>query len=80
MVEVNRRESSTIGNPMLLRIRQAALDKAFSQMRDKRFNLDEARSNGRITEDEYQQSLLNLIIEGNEIRNQQREVEEQLGR
>lgn len=80
MVEVNRRENLTIGNPMLLRIRQAALDKAFSQMRDKRFNLDEARSNGWITEDEYQQSLLNLIIEGNEIRNQQREIEEQLGK
>lgn len=80
MVEVNRRENSTIGNPMLLRIRQAALDKAFSQMRDKRFNLDEARGNGWITEDEYQQSLLNLIIEGNEIRNQQREIEEQLGK
>ncbi len=80
MVDVDRRENSTIGNPMLLRIRQAALDKAFSQMRDKRFNLDEAHSNGWITEDEYQQSLLNLIIEGNEIRNQQRVIEEQLGK
>ena len=78
MVEIDRREQSTIQNPALLRIRYAALDKAFTQIRDKRFNLDESRSNGWISEEDYQSQLVSLIIEGNEIRIEQKEIEQLL--
>ncbi|MFW9848538.1 MAG: hypothetical protein ACFFF4_05325 [Candidatus Thorarchaeota archaeon] len=78
MVEYDSREKFTISNPMFLKIRQAALDKAFTEVRNKRFHLDESRSKGRISEEEYQQNLLKLILEGNEIKNQQKIIEEQL--
>ncbi len=80
MVEVDRREHSTLQNPMFLRIRHAALDKAFSQVRDRRFELDESRTRGRISEDEYQKQLVQLILQGNEIRTEQKEIETQLGK
>jgi hypothetical protein len=63
---------------MFLRIRQAALDKAFSEIRNKRFNLDESRSQGWITEEEYQQNLIKLIVEGNDIKTQQKAIEQKL--
>ncbi|MFW9933751.1 MAG: hypothetical protein ACFFDR_14015 [Candidatus Thorarchaeota archaeon] len=80
MVEIDSREHSTMQNPMLLRIRQAALDKAFMQIRDRRFELDENRTRGRISEDEYQRRLVQLILEGNEIRVEQKEIESLLSR
>lgn len=80
MVEVVGREHSTMQNPMLLRIRHAALDRAFTQMRDRRFNLDESRNNGWISEDEYQSQLVQLILEGNQIRVEQKEIERLLGK
>lgn len=79
MVEIDRRENNAGSNPMFLRIRQAALDKAFTEIRSKRFDLDESRSHGWISEEEYQKGLLQLIIEGNEIKSQQKEISEQLG-
>jgi hypothetical protein len=79
LVEIDSRESLSNSNPMFLRIRQAALDKAFAEVRNKRFNLDESRSHGWITEEEYQQSLIKLILEGNEIKTQQKAIEEKLG-
>ncbi len=79
MVEIDYREHSTMQNPTLLRIRHAALDKAFTQIRDRRFDLDESRSNGWISEEEYQQKLVRLIIEGNQIRIEQKEIEQLLG-
>ena len=79
MAETDNREISSSSNPMFLKIRQAALDKAFSEVRTKRFHLDESRSNNWITEENYQQSLIKLILEGNDIKNQQRQIEAQLG-
>jgi len=78
LVEYDSREKFANSSPMLLKIRQAALDKAFTEVRNKRFYLDESRSKGRISEEEYQQNLLKLILEGNEIKNQQKIIEEQL--
>ena len=79
MVKIDGRETLSNSNPMFLRIRQAALDKAFSEIRNKRFNLDESRSQGWITEEEYQQSLIRLIVESNDIKIQQKAIEEKLG-
>jgi len=79
LVEINRRENTAGYNPMFLKIRQAALDKAFTDIRSKRFELDESRSHGWISEDEYQKNLITLIVEGNEIKNQQNLIAEQLG-
>ncbi|MFW9955438.1 MAG: hypothetical protein ACFFD3_12865 [Candidatus Thorarchaeota archaeon] len=78
MVESDQREASNHSNPMLLKLRYAALDKAFSEIRNKRFRLDESKTHGWISEEEYQQGLVQLILEGNEIKNQQRIIEEQL--
>ncbi len=77
-MEMNRRENNAGHNPMFMRIRKAALDKAFIEIRSKRFELDESRSQGWISEEEYQQNLIKLIVEGNEIRNQQSEIAEML--
>ena len=63
---------------MFLKIRIAALDKAFSEVQSKRFHLDESRSHDWITKENYQQSLIKLILEGNDIKNQQSQIEEQL--
>ena len=79
MVEIDRRENNAGSNPMFLKIRQAALDKAFTDIRTKRFDLDESRSQGWISEDKYQQNLVKLIVEGNDIKNQQKEIAEKLG-
>ena len=62
MVEIDSREKLAISNPMFLRIRQAALDKAFAEIRNKRFNLDESRSQGWISEEEYQQGLKEATV------------------
>ncbi len=75
---MNGSESAAGTNPMLLKIRHAALNKAFTQIREKRFNLDESRTNGWISEEEYQKELVNLILEGNKIRMEQKQIEEYL--
>ncbi|MDF1540485.1 MAG: hypothetical protein P1Q69_16435 [Candidatus Thorarchaeota archaeon] len=79
MVEIDRRENNAGYNPRFLKIRQAALEKAFAEIRTKRFDLNESRSQGWISENEYQQNLINLIVEGNDIKNQQNEIAEKLG-
>ena len=79
LVEIDRRENTVGSNPMFLKIRQAALDKAFTDIRSRRLELDESRRHGWISEDEYQKNLIALIVDGNDIKNQQNEIAEQLG-
>ncbi len=63
---------------MFLKIRHAALEKAFTEIRHKRIDLDEKLSNGWISKEEYQKDLTKLIIEGNDIRTKKSEIEEKL--
>ena len=79
MVEVNRREELSSENPMFLKIRYAALGKAFTEIRNKRFSLDEELNKGRISQEAYQKNLLSLIVESNEIRDERKEIGEVLG-
>lgn len=65
-------------NPMLLKLRSAALDKAFSEIRNKRFKLDEEVTKGWINNTDYQQSILNLILESKEIQNERKEIDKVL--
>ncbi|MHA1576917.1 MAG: hypothetical protein ACTSU3_06115 [Candidatus Thorarchaeota archaeon] len=78
MTNVLDREKVESVNPMLLRIRNAALDKAFGEIRNHRFKLDDELNRGHITNDEYQKGILGLIMESNDIRNQQKVIGEAL--
>jgi hypothetical protein len=58
-----------------MRIRHAALGKAFTDIRRKRFELDEKKDRGHISEALYQKLLLNLIVESNGIRSEREDLE-----
>jgi len=62
-------------NLTLMRIRHAALGKAFNDIRCKRFELDEKKDRGHISESLYQKLLLNLIVESNSIRSEREDLE-----
>ncbi len=68
-----RQTSSTFA-----KIRMAALGKAVAEVRRERFSLDEMLHKGRISESDYQKSLMKLIIRGNELRNEKIVLEEVL--
>jgi hypothetical protein len=75
---INSGNSSDLNSPTFLKIRLAALGKAFNDIRRKRLDLDFNKDKGHISEAEYQSSLLKLIIESNDIRNQQEELHDRL--
>ena len=75
---VNTRDDTNINSPVLLKIRLAALGKAFNDIRRKRLDLDFSKDRGYISEEEYQSSLLKLIIESNDLRNKQEEIHARL--
>ena len=78
MINSTDREQVKSMNPMLLKIRNAALNKAFGEIRNRRFKLDDELNRGHISDDEYQKSILGLIMESNDIRNQQKVIGEVL--
>ncbi len=61
-------------NLTLMKIRHAALGKAFDDIRRKRFELDEKKDRGHISESLYQRLLLNLIAESNTIRSEREDL------
>ncbi len=58
----------------LMRIRHAALGKAFNDIRRKRFELDETKDRGQISEPLYQRLLLKLIVKSNNIRSEREDL------
>ncbi|MHA1480620.1 MAG: hypothetical protein ACTSQZ_04265 [Candidatus Thorarchaeota archaeon] len=78
MINTADREKVKSMSPMLLKIRNAALDKAFGEIRNRRFKLDDELNRGHISNDEYQKGILGLIMESNDIRNQQKAIGEAL--
>ena len=62
-------------NVTLLKIRHAALGKAFDDIRRKRFELDEKKDRGHISESLYQKLLLSLIVESNGIRSERDDLQ-----
>ena len=72
---LNCRGANEGANITLMRIRHAALEKAFIDIRRKRFELDEKRARGHISETLYQKLLLNLIVESNGIRSEREDLE-----
>ena len=77
-MSINTRNSSDLNSPVFVKIRLAALGKAFNEIRRKRLDLDFSKDKGHISEVEYQSSLLQLIIESNDLRNQQEELHNRL--
>jgi len=71
---LNRPEATGGTNLTLMRIRHAALGKAFNDIRRKRFELDEKKDRGHISESVYQRLLLNLIVESNTIRSEREDL------
>ncbi|MHA1636589.1 MAG: hypothetical protein ACTSUB_01105 [Candidatus Thorarchaeota archaeon] len=65
-------------NPMLLKLRSAALERAFSEIRNKRIKLDEKVSKGWISNSDYQQSIVNLILESKGIQDEKKEIDKVL--
>ena len=63
---------------MLLKLRSAALGKAFSEIRNKRIKLDEGVSKGWISNTDYQQSIVNLVLESNGILDEKKEIDKVL--
>ena len=68
-------ETNRGANLTLMRIRHAALGKAFNDIRRKRFELDEKKDRGHISEPLYQRLLLNLIVKSNNIRSEREDLE-----
>ena len=62
-------------NVTLMKIRHAALGKAFDDIRRKRFELDEKKDRGHISESLYQKLLLSLIVESNSIRSERDDLQ-----
>ncbi|MGY5874725.1 MAG: hypothetical protein RTU30_03170 [Candidatus Thorarchaeota archaeon] len=61
-----------------VKIRMAALGKAVAEVRRERFSLDEMLHKGKISQSDYQKSLMKLIIRGNKLRNEKLVLEEEL--
>lgn len=74
-VTLNFSEGNGGANLTLMKIRHAALGKAFDDIRRKRFELDEKKDRGHISETLYQKMLLNLIVESNGIRSEREDLE-----
>ncbi|MGY5861488.1 MAG: hypothetical protein RTU09_03875 [Candidatus Thorarchaeota archaeon] len=72
---LNCLESSGGTSVALMKIRHAALGKAFDDIRRKRFELDEKKDRGHISESLYQKLLLNLILESNNIRSERDDLQ-----
>lgn len=72
---LNFSEDNGSANLTLMKIRHAALGKAFDDIRRKRFELDEKKDRGHISEALYQKLLLNLIVESNGIRSEREDLE-----
>jgi hypothetical protein len=62
-------------NVTLMKIRHAALGKAFDDIRRKRFELDEKKDRGHISESLYQKLLLSLVVESNSIRSERDDLQ-----
>ncbi len=72
---LNFSEGNGSANLTLMRIRHAALGKAFDDIRRKRFELDEKKDRGHISESLYQKLLLSLIVESNSIRSERDDLQ-----
>ena len=72
---LNCPEANGGANVTLMKIRQAALGKAFDDIRRKRFELDEKKDRGHISESLYQKLLLSLIVESDNIRSERDDLQ-----
>ena len=68
------RESNGGANLTLMKIRHDVLGKAFNDIRRKRFELDDRKDRGHISESLYQRLLLNLIVKSNTIRSEREDL------
>ena len=75
ILTLNCSEDNEGANLTLMKIRHAALGKAFDDIRRKRFELDEKKDRGHISETLYQKLLLNLVVESNGIRSEREDLE-----
>ena len=72
---LNFPEANKGANVTLMKIRHAALGKAFDDIRRKRFELDEKKDRGHISESLYQKLLLSLVVESNSIRSERDDLQ-----
>ena len=72
---LDRPKANGNANVTLMRIRHAALGKAFDDIRRKRFELDEKKDRGHISESLYQKLLHSLIVESNSIRSERDDLQ-----
>ena len=66
------------GSSAFLKIRHAALAKAATAIKKERFALDEKLDKGQISKQDYQKTLMKLIIKGNNLQNERQEIEDKL--
>lgn len=71
-------KSSREENPIFLKIRLAALEKAFDEVGHRRMALEESLNRGKISKNNYQESIIKLIAEGTRIKSEQDEVSNKL--
>ena len=72
---LNFQDDNGGANVTLMKIRHAALGKAFDDIRRKRFELDEKKDRGHISETRYQKLLLDLVVESNDLRSEREDLE-----
>lgn len=72
-------EINTKKSPAFLKIRLAALEKAFNQVRNMRILLDEKLDRGHLSQEDYSRSINVLVAEGVQIRAEQARIESALG-
>ncbi|UCE09263.1 MAG: hypothetical protein JSW61_09815 [Candidatus Thorarchaeota archaeon] len=72
-------EINTKQSPAFLKIRLAALEKAFNQVRNMRILLDEKLDRGHLSQEDYSRSINVLVAEGVQIRAEQARIESALG-
>ncbi len=70
-------EAKTIQNKALLKIRYAALGKAFEDIRKQRTDLLSELKNGVLDVADYRKKIQKLVNRGNEIRNNIEQIETQ---
>lgn len=73
------RENSGGTSPVFLKIRLAALEKAITEIRHKRIDLERRMDEGRMDNEEYQRSVVQLITEGTFIKSEHQQISSRLG-
>ncbi|MHA1962323.1 MAG: hypothetical protein ACW99U_19130 [Candidatus Thorarchaeota archaeon] len=73
------REEPKKQSPIFLKIRLAALEKAFDQIRTNRMEIEAEMNRGKLSEDDYSKSVSKLIVQGTQLKAEQRQIESTLG-